>query len=473
MDEKNVYLSSEKFHEGKYAAMAKKMSELSEGNRFALAYMNECGGVREDVFEYLSEHSLKSKEIFMAAKYLFQDNADIEWIKLVVRIAAKKNQKEAMYVEEIVSAYKENVDVIILGEYIDSCQNPHQLNSMRKKLKGSPKDNNFMEDLSGTLEGINVVLEQIELDSDNKKAYIEEIEKRWKEKEKELEKAQEKIDYYISENNVLKKKVSNLKSDLMHLKLENTKMQKTNNNNDFDLNVALSKYAKELFERIGCLEREVKEAKEIEIPEDFLKYISARFSDVEKKIENSKVAETVEKKEEMYMDDDVEEPIDFPTMPPTFEEEIPEDDNFEFLDNDEIKQYSLDDEEDLMMELEIDDDLDEEVEVKEEIKTDVQVTKVTEEETEKKIYFFQRFKEVFENKKFRKLDEKSQKQHIIKRMMEKKFAADKIKCVKNIMDTQNASNEFIFSLIEKDATLSEFEKLLFYSRDSALVGAGS
>lgn len=476
------YLSKEDLRKSPYREQLEKVSN-SESNAYLMIEFTKCGGVQEDILEYLCQHDIKSKEYVDIIKPLVSDNAEKCWYELVFFVIEEKPEQSINYwINEIIECYRSKVSCEDTMQFMEQCKTPHQMAILRRDLIGKEAEDSYKEVIE-TINGVSLVVENLEKEEQEKNKNIGEVEvklidlnKKIIEKDQEIQQLKEELMKQRSDSELLKdleyykncyfgkiEENKALKAQLSNLRFEFAKEKENKNSNTENIAYeGLMGYVQKLFKETCDLKKEIKELKEEnkEPPEKLINYIATCFLNQEKYIDKKMLVSIMknEVEDSQKMFDSNQEGESFKLIDEYEDKcELVEDNVEEELVEDDIEESTFDKKE--WQHEEVDES--KKVEKVSELKTGNFETKIDREERKRTIVFFENVRKKYLLKKFHKLNAKDQKSTILSLAMSHKYKVEFVKQLKKAFRNNKVSNEFLYELmLDKNLSVEEIKAIL-------------
>lgn len=434
-----------------------------------LDYVKKRGGIRKDIFLYLLEHPVANKYYFAEILDLIQDNADIEWFKLIVKAQEHYNNGRFVIVE-IMRAYETGIPVEDVAEYMDKARNPFEMSQYRCAYH-----NENEEQLNVALmENMSKLLEEL-LQENNKLVAADnlinkESEEQISQMQQKLKIAKEDSTFYLDAYNKEKQKNTELSMQINELEklleeknkavdiLEKEKKEAFSNIGHSDVDAAV-------YEKLRLLEERMNHFENMKMlnSNTFGSSMSDTSSPVievrpEPQAEQEPVSNIVAGMEAIEEFTDSEPAQEVPGIDPLLEREIK---NSNMTTNMEpvSKAMESDDNDDVSVQLE---DVSDKEDIQEEMLTEkILLTDLNEQEEKsgKRLSFFSTLLKHHMRMQFLKLPEERQGAKLFEIMIGKGYGKKEIRLVRIIKDS-GMNYEFLYNLIDSNVTLDKLEELV-------------
>ena len=483
------YLSKEDLRKSPYREQLEKVSN-SESNAYLMVEFTKCGGIQEDILEYLCQHDIKSKEYVEIIKPLISDNAEKCWYELVFFVIEEKPEQSISYwINEVIECYRSKISCEDTVQLMEQCKTPHQMAVLRKKLIGKETEDSYKEVME-TINGVSFVVENLEKEEQEKNQHIGEVEvklielnKKIIEKDQEIQQLKEELmkqrcdgdsklpkelEYYkncylgkMEENKALKAQLSNLRFEFAKEK------EKNHSNTENIVSEGLMGYVQKLFKETCNLKEEIRLLKEEnkEPPEKLINYIATCFSNQEKYIDEKLLVNIMkneaEDSQKIFQNNQEEEYVkltdEYESQYESVEDDVNEPvDKGEFIEDDiEESNFNKDEwqQEEIVESRK--------TEKQPELKPGNFETRIDRKEVKRTIVFFENVRKKYLLKKFRKMNERDQKSTIISLAMSHKCKVEFVKQLKKALKNNNVSNEFLYELmLDKNLSVEEIKAIL-------------
>lgn len=423
----------EMFHEIQNRIRNEKCKPMQNIMNFIINY----GGVRKEVFEWLSSHFIISDQMSKNILSLIQDQADVKWFDLLWDAYENKTNAQYYFMAEILQAYRSGLSFEKTHECYIKCRTASEMAFMRHEIKKNMLSNNDYqaqenEKMHQVLENVSIAAGELAESTEAYRANTEKLEELLQQQKESIKNKDERIQELeeTKKEPDIDKKDARIEELLKQVDYYRNQCQKLQDQNLLITKTLIDKKQTEKKEQ-----PEPDMQKKLNEKNSVIEKLNQKIVDCQKNIqeismENVKLKEQISKEKEK---EDTEKDED---SPPGNQERPPD-----ITDKKSNVVYVP---ESMFM--------DENMEV--------DVKRKQKKQAKKRISFLTRFFEKKEQKNFEKLTKQEKKQKIIETVIKKQFDNERIMLIRKLLDNNDVGLSFLKTLVDKNASEQTFCSLI-------------
>ncbi len=181
--------------------------------------ISKGGSIYKDVLNYLLDMDFVSTEYVQAICSFIQDNATLDWIMLIDTVLkTKESEMIENFIKEIYIAFKNDMDIQDIKEYVSLAKNPYELHIILNENEEINTLKKEHDKIRASIDDVNHHLQQKEQEIDNLKKELEKLKQKLTESEKRKIYYEKSYKEACEKNSTIKDESSKLKAELLSLK---------------------------------------------------------------------------------------------------------------------------------------------------------------------------------------------------------------------------------------------------------------